>query len=55
MVFNALKSLEQVKGIGPKLINSSNLARLTINNIVQQLIFQQKHKMPIEQELYIFI
>lgn len=46
--FQRIEELEQVKGIGPKLL-SSNLARLSINNIVQPANFSAETQMPLNR------
>nr|WP_321242520.1 ComEA family DNA-binding protein [uncultured Tolumonas sp.] len=49
--FQRIEELEQVKGIGPKLL-SSNLARLSINNIVQPANFSAETQMPLNKNPY---
>nr|WP_321271137.1 ComEA family DNA-binding protein [uncultured Tolumonas sp.] len=49
--FQRIEELEQVKGIGPKLL-SSNLARLSINNIVQPANFSAETQMPLNRNPY---
>ena len=49
--FQRIEELEQVKGIGPKLL-SSNLARLSINNIVQPTNFSAETQMPLNRNPY---
>ena len=49
--FQRIEELEQVKGIGPKLL-SSNLARLSINNIAQPANFSAETQMPLNRNPY---
>ncbi len=49
--FQRIEELEQVKGIGPKLL-SSNLARLSINNIVQPANFSAETQIPLNRNPY---
>lgn len=49
--FQRIEDLEQVKGIGPKLL-SSNLARLTINNIAQAAHISAETQIPLNRNPY---
>lgn len=49
--FQRIEELEQVKGIGPKLL-SSNLARLSINNIAQPANFSAETQIPLNRNSY---
>lgn len=49
--FQRIEELEQVKGIGPKLL-SSNLARLTINNIAQAAHISKETQIPLNKNPY---
>lgn len=49
--FQRIEELEQVKGIGPKLL-SNNLARLTINNIAQATHFSAETQMSLNRSPY---
>ena len=49
--FQRIEELEQVKGIGPKLLGS-NLARLTINNMPQPTHFSTETQIPLNRSPY---
>jgi competence protein ComEA len=50
--FQRIEELEQVKGIGPKLL-SSNLPRLTINNLTQPALIPTQNQLPINKSPYL--